>query len=957
MSDHKPLFEREDALELLHESLALAERGRGTLVMLEGPAGVGKTTLLEEIRAAAARREFNILAGRGKEREREVPLVMVEGLFGTFMRNLDEAEQSALLAGSAALAVPLLDQVVDVPHDSASLFEGLFWLTANLAEQSPVAILIDDGRWVDAASMRFLSYLAARVEDLPVAVVVATRTYEPELMASVIELRQHPGCRRLQIGALSQAASEDLVRGVFAQATHRFCSACFEATGGNPFYLTALLEDFSGDVVMGADDEIDRVRDQGPSTVAESVHRRLSLMDPGAVRLAQSVAVLDEEAELDHAARLARIDIETALEWAAALTATGILRPSEPLSFVHPIVRLSTYKDIAPPERARAHEDAVRVLDASAAPPEKIAPHVLLAGTVEGIDTDGILRAAAARAKKRGSPAIAIDYLQRVLAGSMSVEDRVQVLVELGEAEAMSGSPRAASRSAEAANLCSDPGQRAGARLRIAKALIGAGLRREAAGVVDPGFEELGRGHQRLRRELEATYVFAGFLEPSLQDATRRRIENVVEGAVDDVLGVERAVLAQAAFSLCASGRERERAVALARRAYGNGALIEDEGGDGMTVPIVSGVLFVADELEAAISVSDRAIADARARGLVNGFATACHNRSYPLRLAGRIPDAIADAQQAIDAHRLGWRLFLVSAYAQLAHALMDSGDLPGAGSVIGSVSDDDHRHRPEFGLFLEARGRWHLLHDRNDDAVVDLSEARRRIEQNAFLNALSVGSWRLYLGTAAVRTKNFPLAESLVDDAHLERARLWGAPRAVSLALRVAGLARGGTAGVDMLREAVTYAERSEATVEHAHALVDLGRGLNKLGERTEAREWLLRGFDRAREQGALLLAGQTLKLIAEAGGRPRRLEVRGVGALTPGERRVADLVATGLSNRAVAEALFVTVKAVEAHLSKVYRKLGIARRAELAGVLAGDGPGELEAAEEGHNRPLEGE
>ncbi len=941
MPDRKPLLEREDALEVLHESLTLAEAGRGSLVMVEGAAGVGKTSLLDEIGAAAAARRFTILTGRGKEREREVPLVMVEGLFRTFLRGLDEAERSTLLVGSAALAASFLDQVSEAPPDSVSLFEGLFWLTANLSERAPVAILIDDGRWVDAASMRFLSYLAARLEDLSVAVVVATRTYEPELMASVNELRQQPGCRRLQIGALSADASEGLVRAVFPQASERFCAACFEATGGNPFYLSAVLNDLFGDVVTGTDDEIDRVRDQGPSTVAESVRRRLAQMDPGAVRLAQSVAVLDEESELDHAARLARIDVATALEWAAALTATGIFRPSEPLSFAHPIVRLSTYKDIAPPERARAHGDAVRVLEAAGAPPEKIAPHVQLAGTVEGIDTDGILRAAAARAMERGSPAIAIDYLQRVLAGSMALDDRVQVLVELGEAEAMSGSPRAVSRCAEAANLCADPGKRAGARLRIAKALIGAGLRREAAGVVGPGFEELGRGHERLRRELEATYVFAGFLEPSLQDATRRRISKVVESAVDDVLGVERAVLAQAAFSLCASGEERERAVELTRRAYGDGALIEDEGGDGMTVPIVSGVFFVADELEAAIAVSDRAIEDARARGLVNGFATACHNRAYPLRLTGRIPDAIADAQQAIDAHRLGWRLFLVPARAQLAHALMDSGDLSSAGAAFTSFSDDDHRHKPEFGLFLEARGRWHLLHDRNEDAVTDLLEARRRIEQNAFLNALSVGHWRLYLGTAAVRTRNLPLAESLVDDDHLERARRWGAPRTVSLALRVAGLAQGDSAGVDLLREAVTHAERSEATVEHAHALVDLGRGLSRLGERVEARDWLLRGFDRAREQGALLLAGQTLKLIAEAGGRPRRLAVKGVGALTPGERRVADLVATGLSNRAVAEALFVTVKAVEAHLSKVYRKLGISNRSELAGVLEAQSAG----------------
>ncbi len=263
-------------------------------------------------------------------------------------------------------------------------------------------------------------------------------------------------------------------------------------------------------VKTGADHEAAEVHEQGPHTVAQSVQRRLSLMDAGAVRLAQSVAVLDENAELALAAGLAGVDIDSATEWAASLAAAGILTPSEPLSFVHPIVRTSTYKHIAPPDRLKAHEEAVRVLHSAGAAPERLAPHVLLAGEVEGVRTDEVLRAAAARAIRRGAPNIAIDYLQRVLAGSLSTNDRVEVLVELGEAEAMAGYPRAARRSAEAANLCSDSEQRARARLRIARALIGAGRRREAAGVVVPGFEELDESDNGLRNELEATFLFAG---------------------------------------------------------------------------------------------------------------------------------------------------------------------------------------------------------------------------------------------------------------------------------------------------------------------------------------------------------------------------------------------------------------------------------------------------------------
>jgi DNA-binding CsgD family transcriptional regulator len=929
------LLERDEPLATLGAALGNAQRGRGTLHMIEGQAGVGKTALMEFVRADAQKRGFTILKGRGKEREREVPLLVVEELYRGHMHSLGPSERKGLLRGSAALAAPLFEQTSSTQQETSSVFEGLFWLTSNLAESGPVAVLIDDGRWVDASSVRFLAYLAARIEDLPVVVVLATRTYEPELLLSVIELRMLPQCRRILLGTLSRTASDQIVRTTFPLAGELFCGACFEATTGNPFYLRELLAGLQGVVETGADDEASEVHDQGSNSVAESVRRRLSLMDEGAVRLAQSVAVLDEDAELALAARLAGVDVERATEWAASLAAAGILTPSEPLSFVHPIVRTSTYKNIAAAERVRAHEEAVRVLDAAGAPPEKLAPHVLLAGEVEGVRTDGVLRSAAARAKKRGAPQIAIDYLQRVLAGALSTDDRVETLVELGEAEAMSRSPRAVARSAEAANLSSEPAQKARARLRIARALIGAGRRREAAGVVVPGFEELDDDHENLRRELEATYVFAGLLEPTLQGAATRSIERVLHSTKDGVLGAERTALAHSALYLSARGNELERAVELAIAAYDGGALVEEDPEDELTVALVSGVLNMADRYSDSIEVCDRAIAVARARGSVNGFATGSVNRTYALRHVGRIPDAIADAQQAIDARRFGWQLFLCSAYAQLAHALMDSGDVGGAGTVLRGFEADDYLDSPEFGLYLEARGRWQLLSERPEEAAADLDEAGSRLQGSFFLSQPTVSLWPHYFVRAVLASGQVGRADGVASN-FLERARRWGAPRALSAALRTSALLQQGGAGIELLREAVSEVESSEARVEAATAQVALGRALSQDGHKAEARDWLRRGIHQARQHGALLLAAQALSLISDAGGRPRRLALTGVESLTPSELRVAQMAASGQSNREVAEGLFVTVKAVEAHLGKVYRKLGISKRSELAGILA---------------------
>ena len=939
MNEQRRLLERDEPLFALQAALAKAQRGHGSFQMIEGQAGVGKTALLNWVGKEATKLGFTLLKGRGKDRERDVPLVVVEDLFRSHVLALGSEDRSALLQGSAALAAPLFEQPHSPHQESSSVFEGLFWLTANLAERAPVAFLIDDGRWVDASSARFLAYLADRIEDLPVVVVVGTRTYEPELRHSVVDLRHHPNCQRLPVSPLSRSATDKIVRTQFPKAGDRFCAACFEATTGNPFYLRELLAGLDGVVNTGADHEAAEVHEQGPHTVAQSVQRRLSVMDAGAVRLAQSVAVLDENAELALAAGLAGVDIDSATEWAASLAAAGILTPSEPLSFVHPIVRTSTYKHIAPPDRLKAHEEAVRVLHSAGAAPERLAPHVLLAGEVEGVRTDEVLRAAAARAIRRGAPNIAIDYLQRVLAGSLSTYDRVEVLVELGEAEAMAGYPRAARRSGEAANLCSDSEQRAKARLRIARALIGAGRRREAAGVVVPGFEELDESDDGLRNELEAVFLFAGLIEPSLKSAAAQSIKRVVQRTEDGVPGTGRADLANSALYLTASGEGLERAVELANLAHGEGALFDDEPDDELTPIVVSSVLNIADRFSASIEVCDRAISNARARGSINGLATACLIRTYPLRHAGRILDAVADAQQAIDARRSGWNLFLTSAHAQLAHARMDSGELSAAEAIFRSIDEDEYKQVPEFGLFLEARGRWHVLSERPDAARADLQEAARRLQTSEYLSQPTLSAWPQYLARACVGTAHEERAAAVAED-FLKRARRWGAPRGVSLALRTVAYLEEGNRRIATLREAVTYADRSEAMVEKALAQVALGRALNEAGHKAEARDWLRRGIHQARMHGVFLLAAQGLRLISDAGGRPRRLALTGLEALTPSELRVAQMVASGLSNREVAEALFVTVKAVEAHLGKVYRKLEISSRRQLADALAGVPP-----------------
>jgi DNA-binding CsgD family transcriptional regulator len=167
--------------------------------------------------------------------------------------------------------------------------------------------------------------------------------------------------------------------------------------------------------------------------------------------------------------------------------------------------------------------------------------------------------------------------------------------------------------------------------------------------------------------------------------------------------------------------------------------------------------------------------------------------------------------------------------------------------------------------------------------------------------------------------------------DAELADVWMFGAPRTLGIALRTAGLARGGPEGLALLRESVAALDRSPALLERARSLAELGAALRRSGERAAAREPLARALELAARCGARPLAARAREELIAAGARPRRPWRTGVDALTPSELRIVRLAAGGRSNREIAGELYVTLKAVEGHLAHAYAKLGIGGRDQL--------------------------
>src|SRR6185503_6105520 len=210
------LLERDRELESLRAVLAEAARGEGRLALVEGPAGIGKTRLLAELRAAAEEEDVRILSARGSELEREFPFGVVRQLFDAALSDPETRER--WLAGAAAAAEATFGAAdPEAPAGAAdagfAALNGLYWLVANAAADAPLLLSVDDLHWCDRPSLRFLSYLVRRLEELPVVVGATLRSTDPGTDPALIaELGHEPATRSVRPGPLSAEAVAAMVR-------------------------------------------------------------------------------------------------------------------------------------------------------------------------------------------------------------------------------------------------------------------------------------------------------------------------------------------------------------------------------------------------------------------------------------------------------------------------------------------------------------------------------------------------------------------------------------------------------------------------------------------------------------------------------------------------------------------------------------------------------------------------
>jgi ATP/maltotriose-dependent transcriptional regulator MalT len=545
-----------------------------------------------------------------------------------------------------------------------------------------------------------------------------------------------------------------------------------------------------------------------------------------------------------------------------------------------------------------------------------------------------LLRKAASRSAERGDPKAAATYLRRAVQEPPSTDVRSAVLRELGRAEVTAGELDGVENLRDALTGIDAAVDRAPVARELATGLVMLGRYAAAVEILDRAIADLPDSATDLAIQVRAELTTVARLHPTTCEISIRHGDRL-EAALRDGTLPHRDALATLALHRLIGGASATDVASLATRAVEDWSL-----GEGAVETIVVydalAALWTTDEVDAARRAHDMAVESARRCGSLIAFARGSAFRAQLHHRHGALAEAEADARASLEVSEPAWPVTRM-ALGGLVEVLIDRGRLDEADHMLRTYRGDseipftfiaDH--------LLWARCRLRVAQGRRGDGASDLHEFERR--ERSWPGRCPV--WFPYRSLQAL----ILLAEGDRDRARskaaeeVDRARPWGTAAAEGQALRVLGLVNGGPSGLAMLHDAVAALARSPARLEHARAVTDLGAALRRAGQRAAARDTLAEGLDLASRCGGDAIASRAREELHLAGARPRRDRRTGLTALTASELRVARMARDGMTNREIAQALFVTLRAVQLHLTHVYRKLGITSREALGSALVDD-------------------
>lgn len=620
---------------------------------------------------------------------------------------------------------------------------GLYWLTVNLSAAHPVLVCVDDVHWADLPSLRWLAYLARRLDGVRVALLVAGRSAETDAdpaEAVLAGLRTEPTVNVLRPAALSEPAVAALARARGpAEPAQAFVRACYELTTGNPFLVGELLRAIAAEGLPLDEASIAQLRRLAPEGVAAAVLLRLSRLPAAATEVARAVAVLEPHAEQRYVSELAGLDEAACATWVDALANMEILAPGRPLSFVHPLIRAAVQTHRGAAERAGAHKRATRLLARAGAGVELVATH--LAESEPGGDgwVVEMLVSAASQAVARGAPGAAFAHLRRALEEPPDQRRRGGVLLALGRAGFAAQQPECVGYLREAMTAVEVPTERAAAAVQLGLVLIMAGQAggaREAAAAA----RRAGAGDRELELALDELELMAQSTG-GVQNELGERLERLgreLAGATQS----ERTLLSRIALTKAVFAHPVADVLQTIPRMLQAGALEPDPALFGGTRPGL--VLAICDELERSDQLLAAYLEYTHGAGLLPWFGIAAATRAIPAFRRGDLALAEASATDALQvSDAMTFAFWIPIALGMLVRALLESGSPERAGDALRRTPSPPQLHAAwPMGYVHHARGLLALAARQPDAALAELERAGEVLLSNGFVNP-SVVEWR----------------------------------------------------------------------------------------------------------------------------------------------------------------------------------------------------------------------
>jgi DNA-binding CsgD family transcriptional regulator len=908
------LIEREAELAVLDRVVHAAASGQGGAVLIEGEAGIGKTRLMGLACVRAREAGLRVLYATADEIETGVPFAAARVLLG-------RAARGVALDGPARLGVLALEGALPEPNGPGSradeVVHALWWLIVELADEHPLALFVDDAQWVDELTLGLLRVAGRRATELPLALVVAARPAAAGHRHGVLSAER--AFERLEPAPLSAAGTARMVEAALGRpGSVSMVARVRAATRGNPLYLRELL-------THAGHEALDDGRP--PPQLVRLVGDRLERLSPAATALARAVAVLGADAEETRARTLAGLGPAEAIAAEEELRLERVL-DADAYGFTHPVVAAAAREAIGTVEAADLHARAAVLLADAGRDDQRVAEHLMRAPPRGDPAVVATLRRAADAARRLGALGTAARLLERAMAEPPSPEVADTVDFERGRALRDGGDDHGAGILSRVAQQAADPSLRADAARHLAMRLALSGRAADAVEVLRAVLGTLPATHDEDRLVLLVELVFIGGSDLEGHEDARRTI--AAEAArVTGRTPAERLVIAGGHVMRGDNPTDPAGAACqlLAQRLHR-----DFPGGFAVGSLTFSAVamLLNADALDDAERAMDVLRADAEQMVMPDMIAGALWQQAQIAYQRGDLTRCELEARGAIEvggefARRLvtPWLVMALTEQGQLTEAEQMLGSLGMLGPIPATVL---------LTAMLGSRGRLRLAQDDPSRAVEDLAAARDRNAK--WLMRRVEPPWQPLLAEALTRAGRGGEAAGEAE-AYADLAANWGTRRALGHAARMRALVAPRHQAILLLEEARTHFAASHARLELARCLTDLGARRRAAGERRAARAILRDAHDAAHLCHATALCDRARAELLLAGGRPRPPAGAGAGALTPAERRVAQIAATGATNREIASRLYLSPKTVEMHLRSAYRKLDLPGRSGLATAL----------------------